>query len=75
MATGEWPQLRGEASFQSPVEKEMWKEQQQAGRRAPKLHAGTDVWGPDVHVDRLGLLQSDTHAHTARYGASRILVS
>lgn len=50
-----------EASFQLPVEKEMWKEEQQAGRWTPKLHAGTVVWGPDVHVNKLSLLLSDTH--------------
>lgn len=41
------------------------QQQQQAGRRAPKLHAGTHVWGPDAHVSRCGVLQCDTliHAH------------
>lgn len=52
MATGEQPGLWAVASFRLPVEKEMWKEKQQAGRWTPKLHAGTDVWGPDVHVQR-----------------------
>lgn len=63
MTTGEYAGRWAEASFQLPVEKEMWKEEQQAGRWTPKLHAGTDACGPDDHVNKLLLLQSDTQTH------------